>query len=566
MTSKHLINDADNVVLDALKGLVYANPQIRLLESSKVVVLREIPAQIALISGGGSGHEPSHAGYVGKGLLTAAVCGSVFASPSSKQILAAIEACIQGGAKGVLLIVKNYTGDVLNFGLAVEKARAIHPSFPLDVVVVTDDASIGREKAGLVGRRGLAGTVLVHKLAGYLASNGADLATIKTKTTQLINGMATVGIGLEHCHVPGAGPSQSSLKSNDVEVGMGIHNEEGHTTIKLTTARELVQQQLLPILLSEDKDRSYLSLNANEDYVLLVNNLGGLSELELSVVLKEAVEGLESAGKAAPKAMMSGTYMTSLGMPGVSITIAKSNKELLEALSYPVSTPGWKFGAALQGIGSQSKETESTPQATKSSGKIKVDAATLQKMVDNACKDLFANVNEITRLDTVAGDGDCGTTLKRGAEGVQAISQTSDGDLVSFLMDVAGVAEEKMGGTSGALYSIFFNALASAAQNESGKVDKAFWTSVLKVAVDTLQTYTPARKGDRTLMDALLPFVDGFKNGDLVSASKAAREGAEATQTMGAKFGRASYVGEESQKVMDAGALGVTCIVEGLSR
>lgn len=246
---------------------------------------------MSLISGGGAGHEPAHAAFVGEGLLTAAVSGNIFASPSVSQILSAIRAV--GGTSGVLLILKNYTGDVFHFLLAAEKARALY-GLQVETLIVGDDVSVGKKRGGKVGRRGLAGTVLVHKSLGAMAAQGKSLLEIKAMGEKIVSGLATVGVSLNHVHIPGR-PSNSmiSLGADELELGMGIHNEPG---CKILSPRpslsELVDTMLGQLLDPKDADRAYVDF-ANAGYiVLLVNNLGGLSVLELSAITTSVVRRL----------------------------------------------------------------------------------------------------------------------------------------------------------------------------------------------------------------------------------------------------------------------------------
>lgn len=235
---------------------------------------------MSLISGGGSGHEPSFGSFVGSGLLSAAVAGTIFASPSAEQIRTAIMSRVDL-EKGVLVTVMNYTGDVLNFGMAVEKARAA--GVKVEMVVVADDVGVGRAKAGKVGRRGIAGTVLVLKIAGALAQLGYSLEDVAAVTRLTAKNIVSVGASLDHVHVPGRAlpdpESDEILASEEVEIGMGIHNEPGSGRA-VVNLPELVKRMLLQLLDWKDEDRAFLTVNSNE-VVLLVNNLGGVSVLEM---------------------------------------------------------------------------------------------------------------------------------------------------------------------------------------------------------------------------------------------------------------------------------------------
>lgn len=308
MSAKHFINDPTLLVNSALQSLTLTNPSVALDADNKIVYRRptDEPSQVSLISGGGSGHEPSFGAFVGRGLLSAAVAGTIFASPSAEQIRRAITSRVDTG-KGVLVTVMNYTGDVLNFGMAVEKAKAA--GLDVEMVVVGDDVGVGREKGGKVGRRGIAGTVLVHKVAGALAALGRPLDQVYHVAKLTAANLVSVGASLEHVHVPGrAAPdpnSAESLRADEVEVGMGIHNEPGSGRAKVELP-ELVGKMLAQLLDPNDKDRAFLNVNSNE-VVLLVNNLGGVSVLELGGITAEVVKQLGSWG-IEPVRILSGTY------------------------------------------------------------------------------------------------------------------------------------------------------------------------------------------------------------------------------------------------------------------
>jgi len=245
---------------------------------------------VNLISGGGAGHEPAHAAYVGTNMLTAAVSGSIFASPSVSQIYNTIRQ--SGGAAGTLLIVKNYTGDVFNFNLAASKASAAGKE--TEVVIIGDDVSVGREKSGKVGRRGLAGTVFVHKIAGaYARGEGASLEKVQALAQSVANNMVTVGASLDRVSVPGRSGEASFLKENELELGMGIHNEPGSRRISPVPDLEGLVDEMLGMLLNQDdKDRAYVKIGKEDEVVLMINNLGGTSVLELGGVAMEVFKQL----------------------------------------------------------------------------------------------------------------------------------------------------------------------------------------------------------------------------------------------------------------------------------
>lgn len=245
---------------------------------------------VTIISGGGAGHEPSFVGLVGDGLLSAAVSGSIFASPSVHQIQSTIARV--GGSAGILLVIMNYTGDVLHFHLAAEKARLA--GFDTAVLVVGDDVAVGRRKSGKVGRRGLAGTVLVEKVLGALAKQGnMTLKELHKVGEDVVNNLATIGAALDHVHIVGKPIAGLSENVDQVEVGMGIHNEPGCYVIKPQPAiSELISQMLDKLLDANDADRAYISISKDDNICLMVNNLGGVSNIEFSAIAKIVVQQL----------------------------------------------------------------------------------------------------------------------------------------------------------------------------------------------------------------------------------------------------------------------------------
>ncbi|NXI36004.1 TKFC cyclase, partial [Galbula dea] len=285
---KKLVNRVASCADDALAGLVACSPGLKLLQGHRVVLradLEAIRGRVALLSGGGSGHEPAHAGYVGKGMLTGVVAGAVFTSPAVGSILAAIRAVTQAGAAGTLLIVKNYTGDRLNFGLALERARA--EGADVRMVVVGDDSAFAAPKKA--GRRGLCGTILIHKVAGALAEAGVGLNEIVEKVSAAAKAMGTLGLSLSPCSVPGSKPT-FHLADDEMELGLGIHGEAGVRRMKVLPADEAVETMLEHM--TNPSNASHLPLSPGASVVLVVNNLGGLSCLELGIVAGAAVRCL----------------------------------------------------------------------------------------------------------------------------------------------------------------------------------------------------------------------------------------------------------------------------------
>lgn len=424
MSAKHFINDPTHLVNQALHALTLTNPSVALDAENKIVYIRPGgKPQVSIISGGGSGHEPSFGAFVGEGLLSAAVAGTIFASPSAEQIRKAVMSRVES-EKGILVTVMNYTGDVLNFGMAVEKAKAA--GLEVEMLVVGDDVGVGRTQAGKVGRRGIAGTVLVHKITGALAATGASLQDVYKVGKLTADNIISVGASLDHVHVPGRGiaeASEDSLAIGEVEVGMGIHNEAGSGRAKVDLP-ELVRTMLCQLLDSKDKDRAFLNVNSNE-IVLMINNLGGVSVLELGGITAEVVGQLEKSYNIKPVRVLAGTYMTSLNGLGFSISILNvvntniGGPSMLQLLDAPCEAAGWVAPIRKETWEAKSSQTRtdsaSNVEELKPSG-LMLDPSTTKAKLTAALERLIEAEPDVTRYDTVVGDGDCGIGLKRGAE------------------------------------------------------------------------------------------------------------------------------------------------------
>ncbi|XP_025911219.1 triokinase/FMN cyclase isoform X3 [Apteryx rowi] len=414
--SKKLVNSVASCADDALAGLVACNPGIRLLQGHRVALradLEGIRGRVALLSGGGSGHEPAHAGYIGKGMLTGVVAGAVFASPAVGSILAAIRAVTRAGAAGTLLIVKNYTGDRLNFGLALERARA--EGAAVQMVVVGDDSAFAAPKKA--GRRGLCGTVLVHKVAGALAEAGASLNEIVKTVSAAAKAMGTLGLSLSPCSVPGSKPT-FQLAHDEMELGLGIHGEAGVRRMKVVSADEAVETMLTHM--TDPSNASRLPLSPGSSVVLVVNNLGGLSYLELGIVAGAAVRSLESRGVHVARALV-GSFMTALEMAGVSLTLMLVDEELLRLIDAKTTAMAWPNLAAAPAMSRREevpapKEEAETVQPATGTGP---GGQRAQLVLERVCSTLLALEDELDELDRAAGDGDCGHTHARAARGTE---------------------------------------------------------------------------------------------------------------------------------------------------
>ena len=328
---KKIINNPNEVVSDMLRGMAKANPKIRYLGEGVEVIARaeKTAGKVGVITGGGSGHEPAFGGYVGKGMLDAAVAGNVFSSPSPDRIIEGIKAA-DGGA-GVLMAIMNYSGDIMNFKMAGELAE--FDGIRTDVVVVKDDVAVP-DSTYSTGRRGIAGTVFVHKVAGAAAEMGKSLPEVKAAAEKTIENIRTMGMAMTPCVLPGVGKPGFTLAEDECEIGMGIHGEPGINREKMSPAKELAAKLLKKIF--DDCDYS------GSEVAVMVNGLGGTPLMELYILYNEVETILKEKGITIYKAFV-GNYMTSLEMAGASVTLFKLDDELKGYLDYPSEAPAFKM-------------------------------------------------------------------------------------------------------------------------------------------------------------------------------------------------------------------------------
>ena len=328
---KKVINDPEYVVEEMLEGMTYAYPQyVKKLDNANVIVRKDSKLdKVALVSGGGSGHEPSHGGFVGYGMLDGAVAGAVFTSPTPDQVYEAIKAVANDA--GVLLVVKNYTGDVMNFDMAKEMAEM--EGIKVDSVIVDDDVAV-ENSTWTIGRRGIAGTIFVHKLAGAKAETGAILEEVKAVAEKVINNVRSMGMALTPCTVPAAGKPNFTLDENEMEIGMGIHGEPGTHREELKTADEIVTHLM-------DKILADMNLAKGDEVAVLVNGLGGTPLMEQFIINRKVNKILEEKKINIYKTIL-GEYMTSIEMAGFSISLLKLDDELKVLLDAKADTPAFK--------------------------------------------------------------------------------------------------------------------------------------------------------------------------------------------------------------------------------
>ena len=560
---KKLINNPRGVVADLLAAMTAADPTIAQLASEDVILRADIPADpalrpVALISGGGSGHEPAHAGYVGAGMLSAAVAGDVFTSPSVDAVLAAI--CATAGPAGALLIVKNYTGDRLNFSLAAELAQA--ENIPCEVVFVADDAAL-RDLVARDRRRGIAGTVLVHKLAGAAADAGKSLTEVAAIARAAADDMQTMGVGLGACIVPTAGQPSFELGPQEVEFGLGIHGEKGVERGNMSSASDVVTR-ILDTLAAELGDRMQGRL------ALMVNGLGATPPLELSIVTGEALAQLAVRG-ADVELVYTGNFMTALEMPGCSLTLLPLDDSRAALLQSPTSVRVWPSSARVGTGKIVSVAVTPSKPLTEAEGPL---SQLLRDGVTRIAAALKAAEPHLTDLDSKAGDGDLGASMYRAAEALSAMPAGAYNDPVTLLTTMGETLRRAIAGSSGPFYA---TALLRAAHEltAEGVPSPEAWGRAFAAGVDAVGQIGGAKPGDRTMIDALAPALAAWTDARgagrtpdeaLAAAADAARAGAEATAQMSPKLGRAAYLGDRAVGMPDGGAeavaIWITALVE----
>lgn len=529
---KHYIEQPDTLVQDAIDGLIQtSNGTLTRLDGYPEikVVLRSdwSKDKVAVISGGGSGHEPAHAGFIGQGLLTAAVCGEVFASPSVEAVMAAIRTVT--GEPGALLVVKNYTGDRLNFGLALEKAK--EEGYKVEMVVVSDDVSIPDSSQP----RGIAGTLFVHKVAGYLAERGEELSTVLEEAQRAAQAAQSLGLALTTCHPPGSSDKET-IPAGKIEIGLGIHGEPGVEKAELVPARQLMER------VCGDLETSL----PDGELALMLNNLGSVPPLEMTILAQSLLA--TSLGQRAKCVLGPGRFMTSYDMNGFSVSALPLNELFLDALTAEVECPYWPSPVSPQPV---------SPQALPPSGHTEFQASQDQEVrskLEALCGALKEAKKRLNGLDAKIGDGDAGDTFYTAASAVEEkLDQLPLAEPKQLLAAISQLLSRAMGGSSGALLSLLTQAASSRFEDDN-------WAVALLAGTDKMMEYGGAQIGDRTMLDALVPALEALRDGSsLENAAEVAEKKAKETAKLSeAGAGRSSYLSEESLKgVEDPGARAV---------
>lgn len=549
---KKFINRAEDVVEEMLQGVVLLHPGCARLPGHKVIVRADCEAskqrQVAIISGGGSGHEPAHAGYVGEGMLSAAVAGEIFTSPSSDSVYAAVEGT--AGPPGALLVVKNYTGDRLNFGLAAEMARS--KGIPVEVVLVDDDVAL-RDSEGATGARGLAGTVLIHKLLGAASAEGKSLSELAAIGKRAVASLRTMGVSFSAGTSPAIGRPSFELGEGEMELGLGIHGEPGFQRTRIQFADDVTNTLLGQIV-------KHATLGAGRRVALMLNNLGATTWMELAIVARRAVPFLREKGFVVER-LYAGTFLSSLDMAGISISVLGLEDEWLRWLDADTAAPAWPR-AARQPPKDQSAAAVSASVRPALPG----ESSTLRRVIEAACTSLIDAEAELTELDRITGDGDLGISMERAARAVLArLHEYPLNDIPATLNSLAQTLQRELGGSSGPLYGVLFLRAATVL----GSVEEATVSNfgyALEHGSEAISDLGGARPGDRTMLDALVPFAKALQTGAaeqtplpgiLRVAVTAAEDGAAATAQMRPRLGRSSYLGERVLGHPDPGAKAV---------
>lgn len=582
----YLINDVPTAVRHNLEGIVRVNNHLVIHKSSNIVVRKDFresvldKAKVSLISGGGSGHEPSHAGFVGSGLLTASVSGNIFASPTAAEVLRTIKLInLKNCSAGTLLIVPNYTGDRLHFGSA--KERAVLEGYNVDLFIFGDDCVFG-SKTGRVGKRGLAGVFFIHKIAGALAEDGVSLKAIKQSVELAAPRIASISISLGPCNVPGVGPS-FVMPPGQLEVGLGIHGERGSKRIPYIPAGQAVSL-LIDHLTSEEVGlKKYFSSNGSTRIVILFNDNGGMTTMEMNVIMREAISQFTSRGFTIERTY-SGRYVTSFDMIGVCLSIMVVDDDLLKLLDAPCSSVIISQESSLpRGINSEPMLDDDEDDSVRERMALNYDKidrliayeSIFIKCLSSACQTLIDNESYLNRLDSETGDSDCGSTLASGARTL--LEAIESGNLKSSFLQLSHIIEKCMGGTSGALFSLFFTgaskSVATQLSNNSGRLNIQSWTEIISQSINNMTQYSYARPGDRTMVDPLNSLVKAFSSYSdsennistfLAHVLLKVESDAQSTASMEAKIGRASYAPKLSNSGPDPGAWAIYLIVKAI--
>ncbi|PCC37971.1 D-erythrulose kinase [Brachybacterium alimentarium] len=564
----YLFNDPADFATDAVRGLALSHPDHVAVVHGGVVRATQTPqGQPALVIGGGSGHYPAFAGWVGPGMAHGAPCGNVFASPSASQVYSVARNAENGG--GVVLGFGNYAGDVLHFGAAAEKLRA--EGIDVRIIRVSDDI-VSNTPENHRDRRGIAGDLPVFKIAGAAIEAGADLDTAERIAWKANDATRSFGVAFDGCTLPGASEPLFHVEDGQMGVGLGIHGEPGVRDEAIGTADEIASL-LVQGVLAEQPERTDGGYQGRA--AVIVNGLGTVKYEELFVVYAKVAELLETAG-ITPVRPEVGEFITSLDMAGLSLSLVFLDDELEQHWLAPVDTPAFHRGA-MPALDRPRRETfweagaDETPQATEESRRVAEQVSDVLALFERVCAREEA---ELGRIDAIAGDGDHGQGMAYGSKGAAAAARTAlqDGAGARTLLVRAGEAwAESAGGTSGALWGGALTAAGGVFADDAGCTARTI-VDALDAGIAAVLRLGGAKVGDKTMVDALVPFrarLSEAFTGDnaseaIIEAATTAREAADATADITATLGRARVLGDKSLGTPDPGAISFSILMTEL--
>lgn len=582
---KKIINKPETLVREMCNGLVLAHPHLEFNSKYKVIKKKEINNnKVTLISGGGSGHEPAHAGFIGKGMLDVAVCGDVFASPSQIQVYQAIRSSVSD--KGTLLIIKNYSGDMMNFKNAAHLAG--EDGIEVDYVKVDDDIAV-EDSLYTVGRRGVAGTIFVHKVAGAAAEAGMSLSQVKEAAQKTIDHTKSIGFAFTSCTVPTKGTPTFSLEENEMEYGVGIHGEPGIRREHVVSADELAQRMVTSLL-----EQLNIHSESGQEVAVLINGFGATPLQELYLLNNSVIRELVSRNHTVYKVFV-GNFMTSIDMAGASISIMKLDDQLKQLLHAECDTSALVVHGPFDQVNytevvvsqEENKSVSYTCETSENDATIvndKFSLANIIYLMDKMSEIVIKNEVPFCELDSQAGDGDFGMSIAKGFKQLKAewneLVTNHANDIGSFLDACSLIIMEYCGGASGPIWGSGFRAASKYARDKkelSTNEMAEMMAAVVKGIQDTGERAfgRGAVVGDKTLIDALAPYAESWADSsrqgeDMKTASskaaEAAVQGAKETEKIVARMGRAGTVGERSIGYPDAGAYAIGVIFTELSK
>ncbi len=570
--TKKLMNAPEAIIPEMIEGMIYAHPDMLRLDGAtgRAVVAVDGPrdGKVGIVIGGGSGHEPAFAGYVGRGLADAAAVGNVFASPSPQHIKEAVIA-VDGGA-GVLLLYGNYTGDVLNFDMAAEECAAIGIN-ARSVAVIDDVASAPADRAH--ERRGIAGDFFVFKVAGAAADMGLPLEQVEAAAQKANRATLSMGVALSACSMPQTLKPNFDIGPDEMEIGMGLHGEPGMRRTKIASA-DAVTDEMMGLILDE------MALDAGAEVAVLVNGLGATGLMELYLINRRVAQILEGRGVKIWQTWV-GEYCTSMEMAGASITLIHLDEDLKRYLAHPCRTPALTVGTAPEPVTGATLTPRDYSAATRADtierAALKTDGTItpqdFRTMMLAAAEAIAQDKDHLSELDGVIGDGDHGVTMDIGWTAVKAalFAAPADDTITQTCTKAAKAFLDAVGASSGPLYASAFNSAGKAVADRLN-LDAAATAAWVEGMLNGILKRGGASIGDKTMIDAWAPAAKAalasVPTGDphtvLSAATQGAKDGAEATCDMESKRGRSKKLGQRSVGHMDPGAASAHTILSAM--